>query len=182
MSQISRNTMGLRYGLLAGFLYTVLLFIRYKYFASNPFSFGVFAMISYVLILLMFLFTGLARRKELGGYGEFREIFTSIFIAILIAELFYVVFNIVYLKFVDPSFWETFKTNSLLYMQKLRASNEQIEQQMKSFKDVGQQTKPLGLIKGYGFGVIIDCVFGLIFAIILRRKKPGMEVILIDPK
>lgn len=182
MIETSRNTIGLRYGLLTGILYTVLLFIRYRYFASNPFSFGLFAIVSYVMVLLMFLFTGIARRKEMGGYGEFRDIFTSIFIAILIAELFYVIFNIIYLKFVDPAFWETFKTNSLLYMQKLRASDEQIDQQMKSFKDVGQQTKPFGLIKGYGFGVIIDCVFGLIFAIILRRKEPGMQGILEDPK
>jgi hypothetical protein len=182
MPQKSRNTIGLRFGLFTGILYVVLLFIRYKFFASNPFSLGIFAIISYLIILMMYLFTGIARKKELGGYGEFRDIFTSIFIAILITELFYIVFNMVYFKFVDPAFWENFRAGTLSYLKKLGATDEQIEQQMKNFKDVNQQTRPLGLIKGYGSGVIMDCVFGLIFAIILRRKKPAFEEILDDPK
>jgi hypothetical protein len=103
-------------------------------------------------------------------------------VAILVTELFYVVFNIIYLKFIDPGFWEKFKTTSLLYLQKLNATQEQIDQQMKSFKDAGQQTKPMGLIKGYGFGVITDCIFGLIFAMILRRKNPNAPANPEDPK
>ena len=178
MPQTSRYNIGVRFGIITGVLYAVLLLIRYKFFASSPLSLGVFAIISYFVILLMFLFTGIARKKELGGQGEFRDIFTSIFIAILIAELFYVIFNMFYFKFVDPAFWENFKASTLSYLQKLHASDEQIEQQMKNFKDVGQQTKPLGLIKGYGSGVIIDCVFGLIFALILRRKKPAAQEII----
>ena len=43
---------------------------------------------------------------------------------------------------------------------------------MKSFKDVGQETKPLGLVKGYGTAVVVDSIFGLIFAALLRKKKP----------
>src|SRR5580765_6174481 len=113
MNQKSRITIGLRYGLLTGLLYIVVLFIRYKYFASTPVSFGLFTLVSYIVILMMFLFTGIARKKELGGYGEYRDIFTSIFIAILIAELFYLVFNLIYFKYGDPAFWENFKSNTL---------------------------------------------------------------------
>ena len=181
MNQISRSTIGLRFGLLTGLLYMVVLFIRYKHFASSPVSFGLFTLVSYIIILMMFLFTGIARKKELGGYGEYRDIFTSIFIAILIAELFYVVFNLIYFKYIDPAFWDNFKTNTLTYLQKLHSTDAQIDEQMKGFKDMGQQTKPTGLIKGYGFGVIIDSVFGLIFALILRRRKPAAENISEDP-
>lgn len=176
MNPSSPNKTGLQYGLITGVLYAILLFLRYRYFASNPVSFGIFVFVSYLMVLVMFFFTAIARRKELGGYGEFREIFTSVFVAILVAELFYVVFNIIYLKYVDPSFWENFKTTSLQYLQKLNATQEQIDQQMKSFKDAGQQTKPVGLVKGYGFGVVVDCVFGLIFTMILRRKNPNAPV------
>jgi Protein of unknown function (DUF4199) len=176
MNPTSPNRTGFQYGLITGVLYAILLFLRYRYFGSNPVSFGIFAFVSYIMILVMFLFTAIARRKELGGYGDFREIFTSVFIAILIAELFYVVFNIVYLKYIDPAFWENFRTTSLQYLQKLNATQEQIDQQMKSFKNDGQQTKPVGLVKGYGNGVIVDCVFGMIFTLILRRKKPDTPV------
>ena len=171
MTQISKYTIGLRFGLLAGLLYIILLFIRYKFFNTNPIGFGLFALVSYFIILLMYLFTGIARKKELGGYGDLKEIFQSIFIAILIAELVYIVFNFIYLKFVDPAFWLNLKAASLSFYQKKGMTDEQIDQAMKGFKDVDKTTKPDGLIKGFGYSVIIDSVFGIIFALILRRKK-----------
>jgi hypothetical protein len=182
MKPTSKYTIGLRFGLLTGLLYVVLLFFRYNFFASNPLSFGLCAITSYLIILMMYLFTGIARKKELGGYADFKEIFTSIFIAILIAEVVYIVFNLVYLKFVDPSFWENFRANTLTYLQKKGLTDEQIDQQMKSFKDMNKQTEPLTLLKGYGISVIIDCIFGLIFAVILRKAKPVFEEILEEPK
>jgi hypothetical protein len=173
LSPSSKYSIPLRFGLITGLVYMVLLFFRYKYFASNPVQFGLSALVTYIVILMLYLFTGIARRKELGGYGESREIFQSIFIVILITELFYILFNLIYLKYVDPAFWENLKTTTLSYYKGLKLGGEQMEQRMKSFKDVDQQTKPMGLLKGYGFSVIIDSLFGLIFAAILRKKKPN---------
>src|SRR5882762_3023476 len=124
MIPTSRYTVGLRFGLLTGLLYVVLLFVRYNFFTSNPVSFGLCAIVSYLIILMMYLFTGIARKKELGGYADFKEIFTSIFIAILIAEAVYVIFNLIYLKFVDPSFWDNFRANTLAYLQKKGLTDE----------------------------------------------------------
>jgi Protein of unknown function (DUF4199) len=167
----SKYSIPLRFGLITGAIYIVLLFVRYKYFASDPVQFGLSALITYVIILMMYVFTGIARKKELGGYGESREIFQSIFIVILITELFYVFFNLIYLKYIDPAFWENLKTRSISYYQGLKMNSEQMDQRMKSFKDIDQQTTPMGLLKGYGFSVIIDSLFGLIIASILRKKK-----------
>jgi hypothetical protein len=182
LPQKSKYAIPLRFGLITGLLYAVLLFFRYRFFASNPIQFGLSALVTYTLILLMYLLTGIARKKELGGYGEPREIFQSIFIVILITELAYIIFNLVYLRFVDPAFWENLKTTSISYYQSLNMTSEQMEQRIKSFKDVDQQTKPMGLLKGYGFSVIIDSLFGLIFAAILRKKKPASLDILEKPK
>jgi hypothetical protein len=156
LRQTSKFAIAVRFGLITGMLYAALLFLRYRFFASNPMQFGVSALISYVLILLMYLFTGIARKKELGGYGETREIFQSIFIVILITELVYVLFNFIYLKFIDPAFWENLKAESLSYYQSLNI--------------------------GYGFSVVIDSLFGLIFASILRKKRPASPDILDQPK
>jgi hypothetical protein len=175
MNPASKYTIGIRFGILTGLIYVVFLFLRYSYFASNPLSFGLFAIVSYVLILLVYLFTGIARKKELGGYGDFKEIFQSIFIAILIAEAVYVMFNLIYIKYVDPAFWENFKATTLSYLEKKGLTDDQIDQQMKGFKDMDQQMKPVGLLKGYGFSIVMDSVFGLVFAAILRKKKPVFE-------
>jgi hypothetical protein len=182
MKTATRYSLGIRFGLLAGLIYVVLLFLRYNFFASSPLSFGLFAILSYIIILLMYLFAGIARKKELGGYADFREIFTSIFVAILIAEFVYIIFNLIYFKFVDPSFWESFKANTLSYLQKKGLTDEQVDQQMKGFRDMNKQTEPLTLIKGYGVSVIIDCIFGLIFSAILRKKKPVFEEIQGNPQ
>jgi len=182
IKQGSGRAIGLRFGIITGVLYAILLFFRYHFFASNPLSFGLFAVISYIIILMMYLFTGIARKKELGGFADYKDIFTSIFIAILITEAAYIIFNLIYLRFVDPSFWENFRTNSLSYLQKKGLTDEQIEQQMKGMKDLDKQTKTWALIKGYGYSVIIDCIFGFIFTAILRRKKPVFEELPADTK
>ena len=182
MTPASKYTIGLRFGILTGAVYFILLFCRYKIFSSNPRSFVISAVVSYVIILVLYLITAVARKKELGGYGGMKEIFTSVFIVILITELVYIVFNLIYFKWVDPSFWQNFQTSTLISLRKSGVSTEQIEQQVKSFKDMESQSSPGNLIKGYGISVIIDCLFGLIFAIILRKQNPAVKNILKDPK
>ncbi len=169
----SKYKLGVQYGLITGVVYIILLFIRYRFTALNPNYIGVIAIISYVVILLMFLFTGIMRKKQLGGTGEMKDIFQSIFIAILITELCFVLFNWIYFKFVDPSFWEKLKAASVIMMKKLNMSQVQIEEQLKGFRDADQLTRPWGLIKGYGTSIVIDSIFGLLFASILRTKKPA---------
>jgi len=171
MDKESKYYIGLRFGLLTGLIYAVLLYIRYRYLASNPIQFSLFAVVTYVIILIMYLLAGIARRRQLGGIGEMKDIFQSIFIVILITEFAYIIFNLIYLKLVDPLFWENLKTTSQIYYQKQKWSHEQMEQAMKGFKDVDQQTKPMGLIKGYGYSVIVDSLFGFIIASVVRRKR-----------
>jgi hypothetical protein len=83
---------------------------------------------------------------------------------------------------VDPSFWQNFDISTRAQLQMAHIPGEQIEQQMKSFKDLEEQSHPGNLIKGYGFSVIIDSIFGLIFSIILRKPNPPIKKFLEDPK
>jgi Protein of unknown function (DUF4199) len=181
-SQTSRYAIGLRFGLITGFIYIVLLFLRYHYISSNPVQFGLSALVSYIIILMMYLFAGIARKKELGGYGELKDIFQSIFIVILITELFYIIFNLIYLKYIDPAFWENLKKTSISYYENLKLSNDDIAQRIKDFKDVDQETKPSGLLRGYGYSIVIDSLFGLIIASILKKKRLSSTEILDNPK
>ena len=182
MTPVSKYRIGLRYGFVTGLLYFILLFCRFKFFSSNPWYFVVSAVVSYLIILTMYLFTAIARKKELGGYAATKEIFTSVFIVILITELLYIIFNLVYFKIADPAFWENFQATTRAQLQLAHIPEEQIAQQMKNFKDMETQSSPGNLIKGYGVSVVIDSVFGLIFAIILRKPNPPIKKFLADPK
>ena len=125
-----------------------------------------------MLILLVFLFAGITRRKELGGYAHVREIFQSIFLAILIAELLYIVFVFIYLKFIDPYFLNHFREMSLAFYRKNGFGEQQIDEAMKGVDSLINQSKPSELIKGYGVAVVLDSIFGFLFAFILRKQKP----------
>jgi hypothetical protein len=181
-SQASRYAVALRFGWITGILYAVLLYLRYRFFASNPRQFGLSALIFYVLILFMYLFTGIARKKELGGYAEVKEIFQSIFIVILITEIVFVVFNLIYLKWIDPLFWENFKATATNFYEHQKMTVAEKEQAMEGLKDVDQQTTPIGLLRGYGYSIIVDSLFGFSIAAILRKKNPVTANILDQPK
>src|SRR5258708_28377040 len=136
MTLVSKYRIGLRYGFITGLLYFILLFCRFKFFSSNPRYFVTFAVVSYLIILIMYLFTAIARKNELGGYADLKEIFTSVFIVILITVLVYIIFNIVYFIKVDPAFWENFQASTLIKLQMLHIPGVQIELHMKIFKDM----------------------------------------------
>ncbi len=72
---------------------------------------------------------------------DLKELFTAVFIVILITELIYIIFNLVYFKMVDPAFWGNFQAATRATLQKAHVPDEQIEQQMKSFKDMETQSQ-----------------------------------------
>jgi hypothetical protein len=173
MNPISKYTVGVRFGLIAGFLYVIFLFCRFKFFSYNTDIYFLSSLVSYFLILLIFLMAGIFRKAELGGYAQVREIFQTIFIAILIAEAFYVVFDLVYMKWIDPGFAEKFKSNSLAFFRtNPKFTNEDINQRMVGVDSLIYQMRPSGLIKGYGTAVVVDSIFGFLFAFVVRKQKP----------
>src|SRR6266478_2517059 len=151
----SKYKLGIQYGLITGIIYIIVLVIRYRFTDLNPYYIGLIAIISYVVILLMFLFTGIRRKKQLGGAAEMKDIFQAIFITILITELCFVLFNWVYFKIIDTTFWDKLRAASIEFMKKANLTQVQMDEQMKGFRDADQMTKPWGLIKGYGTSVVI---------------------------
>ncbi|MEJ7684422.1 MAG: DUF4199 domain-containing protein [Segetibacter sp.] len=122
-----------------------------------------------LVFLVLFYFTGVARRKQLGGYADFKEIFQAILLAIVITELSYAIFNFVYLKYIEPGFFDRFSQTSKLNFKKAGWTDERIGQQMDKLKDAFTQLSPVNALKGMGMWIVIDCIFGLIFSTFLKR-------------
>jgi len=171
MQPTSKYSTGLRFGLIIGLIYAILLFVRFNFFAGSPLSFGLFAIVSYLLILVLYLFAGISRKKELGGYADFKDIFQTIFISILITEAVYVIFTSAYLRFIDPSFWDNFKVVTRNFFEKAGMTQDQIDAKMKGFDEANKEMTPWAMVKGYGTWVIIDSIVGMIYSSILRKKK-----------
>ena len=171
MQPTSKYSMGLRFGFITGLVYAILLFLRYNFFATSPLSFGIFALVSYLMVLVLYLFAGVSRKKELDGYADFKDIFRTIFIVIIITEAVYVIFNAIYLKYIDPSFFDNFKAVTRNFLEKSGLTQDQIDDKMKGFDDTNKNMEPMGQLKGFGTWVIIDSIIGMIYAAILRKKK-----------
>jgi hypothetical protein len=171
MPSKSEYSAGLRFGLITGLIYAILLFLRFNLFGSNPVGYFIFSVVSYLVILTFFCLAGLARKRQQQGYASFREIFQTIFITILISEIVFILFNFIYLKFVDPSFFDSFKVATRNLYEKAKMTEEQIDKQMEKFKDVENQLTPLNLLKGLCIWIVVDSVFGMIIAAILKKKK-----------
>jgi hypothetical protein len=171
----SKYSIGVLYGVAGGIIYCILLLIRFQFFATDPLSYGGFASFSYLFFLIFFYFTGLARRKQLGGFADMKEIFQAILLAVIITELSYAVFNYVYLTYVEPGFFNRFSKNSKQAFQKAGWTDERIGMQMDKLKDTFTQLGPANALKGMGMWIVIDCIFGLIFSTIMKRNKQDLN-------
>src|SRR5829696_2541329 len=136
----TKSISGIKYGLIAGLIYIILLFVQFNLGADNPIKFMVYKIVTYLIILAVFFFAGMARRKELGGYGTFKEIFQTIFLTILITEIIYAIFSYIYVTMIDPQFMETFMQNTVTYMESKGVPQDQIDKQISDMKNIGGGT------------------------------------------
>ena len=175
MQTKSKYSIGLQFGIAGGVIYCILLLIRFKYFATDPLSYGGFAVSSYLFFLILFYFTGVARRKQLDGSADFKEIFQAILLAIIVTELAYAIFNFIYLMYVEPGFFDRFSATSKINFKKAGWTDERIGLQMDKLKDAFTQLSPVNALKGMGMWIVIDCIFGLIFSTILKTNKQNLQ-------
>lgn len=163
---------GLKFGIIAGVIYILLLLIRYLFFGGNPMIFTGTMFVSYLIILFFFFQAGLARRKEKGGYADIKDIFSNIFIAIVITEFCYGAFNYIYLNYIDPGFYTHFLESTLNYVRQMGGSEEAINQQIEKMQSERDQSKMFSnALLGFATWVIIDSIIGLIFALVLKKEK-----------
>jgi hypothetical protein len=169
----NKYSLGITFGIITGLVYVVLLFIRYNFFAYSPVVYSTFAFIAYILILGMYLLCGIRRKKQLGEYSETKDIFLTLFITILITEITYVIFNFIYLTYIDPDFMNRYLQVTYDYLSHKGISTQGVEAQMDKLKE---QTHSLSSVAfsfvGLGIWIIIDSIVCLMLSLALRKPKP----------
>lgn len=175
MQTRSKYTVGLQYGITGAVICCLLLYLRFRFFATGPQAFGGFAITSYLFFLVLYYFTGVARRKQLGGDADFKEIFQSVLLAIVLTEVAYALFNFVYLTYIEPSFFDRFSRTAIVNFKQEGWSDDRIELQMEKLKETYAQLSPVNALKGMGMWIVIDCIFGLIFSYTLKKKPVLLE-------
>lgn len=165
----------IKMGIILGLLYSVLIFCQNQFFYSNPVQFAAIKIFCYLIIVGGIFYTGYLRKKELGGYISFQECLKAMLVAIVILEFFYLVFSTVYIKFIDVAFFQKSKAAWQTFFVKNNVPQEKIDESLKKFDEAGHITF-WGLVQSYGFAIIIDSVFAVIFAAILKKDKIVSEI------
>lgn len=176
MSAPTASATGIKYGIIAGFLYVVLLILQYSFTADNPINFSATKFISYLLIIAVFVRCALAHRKNLGGYTDFRSLVHVLTITIIITELFYSVFNFIYLKFIDPQFIDNLINNFMLWFERKGIPEDQIDAQLGRMRE--KTGDPLSLknnVLGLAQSIVFDGIIAFIIAAVLKKPKPPFE-------
>ena len=179
--QSSNAKNGLTFGLIIGLIYCISLFARFNMTSSNPIMIGAVTLLFYLIVIGMLFFCVAKRRKELGGYIDLKNAFQTIFIAVLIAEAVYIIFNFIYLKFIDPGYFDKLQIAMENYFEKDIKDEDKRDEMINRFKETmeKQKTKGLtiqGLALSYLISVAITGVFGFFVALIMRKRKQVFEL------
>ena len=175
MSSEKYISTGVKYGLIAGLTYVVLLLLQYNYAANNPVTFILAKLVIYFIIIGVFVVAGVARKKQLGGFADFRSILQPLIITIIITEVMYGVFVYIYLNYIDPQFLDNFLNNIMIWFEKKGLPQDQLDKQMEMYRN--NTTKPTvrDALLGMAMWIVIDAVFGIIIAAAIRKKRPPFE-------
>jgi len=172
LDQPSKFGTGIKFGIISGAVYILLLLVRYMFFNSNPMVFTGTIFVSYLIILSFFVQAALARRKELGGYADIKELFSTIFIVVLITEVCYAVFNYIYLNYIDPEFYPHYLQVTLEYMRSKGVGEEVLNHQIDKLQDQMVQMKSISNnLLGLATWLIVDSIIGLIMALVMKKNK-----------
>jgi hypothetical protein len=162
---------GAKWGVIIGFVYCLLLLLRYK-MGSNFLMFSILIFTGYIIALVLLLIAGFRLRKEMGGYIELKDAFKALFVAVLIFELFYAIFNFVYIKYVDPGFFQRLKDSTEEFLVKNNQSQKKIDEILNNIDvDAAKKMNTWDLLKSYLFYLGISGVFAFLIALIVKRKR-----------
>lgn len=110
----------------------------------------------------------------MGGFITFQECLKAMLLAIAILELFYLAFSTIYVQFIDPGFFDKLKTSWQAYFVRNNVPDDKIHDSLDKFNEARNITA-WKLIQSYGFAIIIDSVFAVIFAAILKKQRMVFE-------
>lgn len=164
----------IKMGVILGLMYCILIFCQNQFFYSNPIQFASTKLFCYLIILTGIFFAGYLSKKEMGGYISFPESLRAMLLAILILEIFYLIFSTLYVKYIDPGFFERLRTSWQAYFIKNNVPEDKIQESLDKFNEARNITMG-GLIKSLGFSIIIDAVFAVIFSALIKKQPVVFE-------
>lgn len=158
----------------------VVIFLVTWYIMPSLMSSYAYSGLLLIIGLAFAIFFALDMRKKAGGYWTFSQALINIFVMFLLSMAIVYLFNILFGKFIDPTYPTTMKELVLTKTESTLKSIGMEEDKMaealaKTSENLDRQFTPTfsQTISGFGISAIFYFLGALIFALIFKKSNPN---------
>lgn len=173
------KTEALKNGLIWGAI-NIVLFLVTWYVVPSLMSSYAYAAVTLLIGLALAIFFCIDMRKKAGGYWTFGEAIWPIFATFVLAMAMVFIFNILFGKYIDPSYPKTMKEMVLIKsedtMKSFGLSDEDASKALAQTREnLDKQFTPSfsQAVSGFGISAIMYFIGAVIFALIFRKNNPN---------
>lgn len=176
---VNIKTEALKNGLIWGAI-NIVIFLVTWYIMPTLMSSYIYAAFTILIGVALAIFFCLDMRKKAGGYWTFVEALWPIFVTFIMAMGLVYVFNIVFGKYIDPSYPEQMKemvlAKSEASMKSFGLSDEDTAKALeKTQESLEKQFTPSfsEAVVGFGISAVMYFIGAVIFALIFKKNNPN---------
>jgi len=163
------------YGVIAGLAICVFSIILYMMGSEQFMSYAWF---NYIILIVVAVLAGLAKKKAKDNYLPFSEALKTVFGTMVLAMFIQTMFNYVLFNFIDVPFSEAIKQASIdkgeQMLKRFNAPQDDIDKYLdKMAKDNPNSIS--NLLMGFGIFSIVSFIIALIISAIIKRNNPEFE-------
>jgi hypothetical protein len=159
---------------------SLVIFLVTWYMMPNLMSSYIYSALVFLIGIALAIFFSIDMRKKAGGYWTFSEALVNIFVMFLMSMAIVYVFNILFGKYIDPSYPTTMKEMILAKTEgtfkDLGMSDDALTAAMESTnQSLEKQFNPTfgQAVVGFGIAAISYFIGALIFAAIFKKNNPN---------
>lgn len=124
-------------------------------------------------------YSGIAYRKEIGGYMAFGKAFQHGLIMFMVSSFIYTLFSIVLYTVIDPELpsklTDAAVANAESMMQSFGMPEDKMEEALDQARvDTEKRFTISGMLLGFVYSIIMNAIFALISGAIVKKKEPEM--------
>jgi len=163
----------IRYGLLTGFVSIFLYTVNYLYLLKAGYGyFLIVGMLSFFVTIAFYVIAATKQRKAMGGFIEIKDAFQVIFVVILISVIMKLIYEVIYVKYIDPGSVERTKEAFITFMERFTKgqNSDEMRAKMEETSKGGMSVK--AFIFQFCSSVIGNSIAGLLVALIVKRTRP----------
>ena len=165
---MSKYSISLKYGLLAGIVMIAILMLIYIVSSGSLASF--ITMVVYMPLIFCMIWGGITYRREHKTFKSFTEAFLIVYIISLTATFMFDTYGYILYKVIDPSLPEVIKVkaieNASAMMEKFGTPNDKMEEALKQMEEQDYTPTLKTQAIRYGTSIVLGAIFSALIALI----------------